>query len=304
MNRAIISVDSGGTKTKIVLLDKNMNIVRTVYQGSGSPAVVGEIALDNIYNGILELVELEPNFNIEYIIVGMSAMMSLSNPNEFIYKLENKFKTKVVLVSDTELALYSVIKDKYKEGIMVLSGTGSGIVSYKDEVSHLVGGWGHLLTEVGSAFSVVRTLIVNAIRLYEEKRVVSDFTNSFIKHLGLKKIEEFRIFIYKNTKREIAAHANFITEAAINNIQEAISLLENEGRLLANDVNNAYRIAGLSTEAVLGFRGGFIRNSEIVRKELVATLESKGIRINILKDDNPDPIFGGYYLAKKDGWRC
>ena len=172
-------------------------------------------------------------------------------------------------------------------------------------MSHLVGGWGHLLTEVGSAFSVVRTLAVNAIRLYEEKGIITNLTKTFIKHLGLEKIEQFRIFMYKNTKREIAAYARFVNEAAIfQNNEEAIELLKSEGRKLAIDVRNAKNIANLSHNAVLGFRGGFIRNSEIFKQELISSIKEMGLQFNIIEDDNPDPIYGGYYLAKRDGWKC
>lgn len=303
MNKAIISVDSGGTKTKVSLINANKEIIESVYEGSGSPAVIGIAALENIYRGIEKIYTFASGYQIDYIVIGMSGLMSLPNISEYKQRLESHFKANVLLTNDAELALYSVIKDKYQEGILVLSGTGSAIIGYNQE-PHLVGGWGHLLTEVGSAFSVVRTLVVNAIKLYEEKRIVSELTKDFINHLQLKRIEEFRIFMYKNSKREIASHASFINEAANSGNSEAIALLKAEARKIAIDVRNAKRIANLSANAVIGFRGGFISNSEIFKQELMLSLQEMGLAFIFENYEEVDPIFGGYYYAKREGWLC
>ena len=303
MEKVIISVDSGGSKTKVCLINDKKEILDTVLEGSGSPAVIGpKLAMENIYRAITKIIIANKNCKVDYIVIGMSGLMSITNDKDFIDQLKEDFKTNIILVSDASFALYSVIKDVHDEGVLVLSGTGAAVVGFKNEQTHLISGWGHLLTEAGSAYSVVRTLVVNTIRTYENTGIITKLGQKFIDHLGINAIEEFRIFIYSNSKREIASYASFVNEQAMNKNQEAIELLKSEGRILANDVRNAYRVANLTPNAVLGFRGGFIVNVEILREELISSLKEMGIVINILKDDDPDPIYGGYYLAKRQGW--
>ena len=47
-----------------------------------------------------------------------------------------------------------MVEDKYNEGILVISGTGSAVVGIKDDKTLLYGGYGVLLTESGSALYI------------------------------------------------------------------------------------------------------------------------------------------------------
>ncbi|MFA7435014.1 MAG: hypothetical protein WC006_01440, partial [Bacilli bacterium] len=65
MDNVIIAVDAGGTKTKVVAIDNNKNIVYELVGGSGSPAVVGDKAIKNIFALVREVYEnIKDKYNV------------------------------------------------------------------------------------------------------------------------------------------------------------------------------------------------------------------------------------------------
>lgn len=305
MEKVIIVVDAGGTKTKVCIINAYKEIVFTDVEGCGSPAVTPEKeAMSNIYNGIKKATDYcIDKYEVCAIVVGMSGF-DIIDKNYYTNKFATDFKTKVILDNDVVLAAYATFTDLYDEGVLVLSGTGSAVLGLKNNQTRLFGGWGHLLTEVGSSFMVVRNFIYNAIRRYDSEGTITDLTKRFMAHLNYTRLEQFKIFIYQNTKDKIAAYSRFFTEAAeIEGNEEAIAALKKSGYDLAVDVRNAYNRLNLSSNTVLGFMGGFINNSKILQNEVINNLKEFGINTHVVHGDS-DPVYGAYYMVKRMGMLC
>lgn len=305
MEKVIIAVDAGGTKTKICLIDLAKKVLFTHLEGCGSPAVLGEKALDNIHQGLVVVNDYaKDKYQVLCIAMGISGLGVIKNKQMYEDKYSSEFKTKVIMENDAVLALHSIVTDLYDEGVLVLSGTGSAILGIKNTKTRLIGGWGHLLTESGSSYSVVRDLICNIIREYENNGSFTELGRKFMEHANLYKIDDFKILVYQNAKKDIASYSKFINEMAeLKQNEEAIELLKKAGRDLAHDVKNVFKALNLASNAVIGFRGGFISNVKIVQNELINTLKSYGINSKVIDGDN-DPIYGAYYMAKRMGLLC
>ncbi|MDD3349108.1 MAG: hypothetical protein PHD85_05605, partial [Bacilli bacterium] len=189
-------------------------------------------------------------------------------------------------------------EDKYPEGVLVLSGTGSAVCATNGRDIRYGGGWGHLLTETGSAYFAVKSLVCQAIKYFERHNSINPLALKFMKIINITSLEGFKSFIYSNTKNHIASFSHFICEEAEKGDKEAIRILEKCGRDLANEVKLVHRLLKLSNEAVLGFRGGLICHSQMVQKALLTSLISKGIFLKLVTGST-DPIYGAYYLAKR-----
>lgn len=301
MEKVIIAVDSGGSKTKVCIIDYSKKILDTYIGQSGSPAVIGEEkAMNNIHEGIFNLYHRnKDNYDITSIAMGVSGLGVIKDKSQYEKRYFEEFNIPVYIESDATLALYSIVQDIYEEGVLVLSGTGAAILGINHGKMQLMSGWGHLLTEQGSAFSVVRDMICNTIRYFEKTGKMNKLGLEFMKYMNFSRLEDFRNFTYQNTKREIAYYSRFVNEMAIKyNNKDAIKLLKKAGIDLSKDVRNVTRALKLSSNAVLGFRGGFIDNSKITQNELINNLNKFGINFKIIEGDS-DPIYGALYISKR-----
>lgn len=299
MERVIIAVDAGGSKTQIALINEFKEKLFSITLGSGSPAVVGVNAIKTIKKGVKKVYEeIKKPYKLSGIGMGISGLGVITNLEEIRYDFETIYNVPVIIETDASIALYSIITDVYNKGILVLSGTGSAVLGINEKETVLVGGYGHLLTEVGSAYMTVNDLIKQSIKRFEKEQIVSPLTKKFFKLIKIDSVHGFRSFVYQQTKREIASFASFIVEEANAGEEEAISILKKAGKDLTNDVINAYKALNLSGEVVIGFRGGFINNAKIVQDELLKSLKKANLKYKYVKGDL-DPIYGVFYILKK-----
>ncbi|MFA6890031.1 MAG: BadF/BadG/BcrA/BcrD ATPase family protein, partial [Bacilli bacterium] len=237
------------------------------------------------------------------ISMGISGLGVITNIEEIRQGYEHTYHVPTIIDSDANIALYSIVTDLYDQGILVLSGTGSAVFGIHYNETILVGGFGHMLTEVGSAFTTVRDLMCQSIHQYESDQTLSPLTQAFFKTVEVHSIYELRSFVYSRTKREIAAYAYVVSKMAESGNLEAIDLLKKAGRDLAIDVKKAYKSLRLTEDAVIGFRGGFILNALITQEELLLALAEDGLKLKVV-DGDLDPILGVYYKVKRMNLLC
>lgn len=302
MEKVIIAVDAGGTKTKAVAIDENKKIVYEIVGGPGSPAVVGHDAIKTIFQ-LVEVVNenVKDKYNVSFVQIGLSGYGVLGdNARTYEKELEEKINAEVNMTSDTNLGLYSIVEDKYNEGVLVISGTGSAVAGIKDEKTMLVGGYGVLLTETGSSYAAVKMLIVNTINQFEDNMTYSEIGREFLELIEGKDVNDFRRFMYTKSKAEIASYSKFISAKALDGDEIAVDILKKCGKDLAIQVKKLYNNLKLSDETVIGFVGSFIKKAPYAKDELIKTLEEFNIKPIIFTGDD-DPVYGGYYMAKRKG---
>jgi len=278
-------------------------IVKKLKAKAGSSASV-KSALENVEEGVLKLYEeVKDEYDLTYIVLGLSGLKA--NSKESLEKLVSNLKKKtnldVSLNPDTLIALYSYLKDEYEEGIVVISGTGHASFGLnKDGKSMMIGGWGYMIYEIGSAFSAVQDLIIKAVRHYEEEGKVYPLAQSLIKAIGLSTIDDLRVFMYHNDKKEIASYAKLITDGAKTGDKLALEILDDASKGIVRSIKLLVKHLKLKDTAVLGFTGEYIKNSIILKELVLEKLKQEKIKLKYL-EDSIDPIYGAYYLAKKKG---
>lgn len=299
MRDVIIAVDAGGTKTKVALIDSGGRIVYEKIGGPGSPAVSGKKALYDIFSQVQDVcLENKDSYNFKYVQMGISGLGVIGDKSKFEAEFSDKLGIAVSLENDAIIALFSIVEDKYNEGILVLSGTGSATYGVKDLETKLIGGWGHLLVEEGSSYAVVRRLVVDIINQSEKGLEISPLGKKFMQEINISDVNDFKVFMYGNKKDEIASYAKFISNEATNGDNDAIRLLKDAGRALAFNVIKAYNFLKLGSDAVIGFRGSFIIKAPFVKEELFKTLLESNYHLQEVTG-SVDPIYGAYYMAKR-----
>jgi len=289
-------VDAGGTKTKAVVYDEETKSFLNTFVGkSGSYAVKHEEALHEIKRVIASVFTSE----VKAIGIGASGIGACRNIGEFKNCLVEEFKVPVFLENDAYIALYSILKDTHIAGALVLSGTGSSVLTKNGKDAVLTGGWGHLLTEEGSAYKIAIDAFKKAIYDFEEGLPNSKLTVKLLTSLGLKEIVDIKKFVYRSDKAEIAKGSIVVREMAMLGDEDALSVIESAGKFLARDVIHGARKLNLQ-EIYLGFRGGYIERDKILQSLIVKNIEKEGFKV-LLESDPTDPIMGAYYMIKNGG---
>lgn len=299
MTDVILALDAGGTKTKVAAIDNDKRVVFETVGNVGSPAVDLSKAVSHIFDLVItSLDQIKNRYCVKHIYIGMSGFSIIPNVTQLEEEMNEAFGISVTLLSDTKMALYSFIKDKTEEGILMISGTGSACYGQKGNKELLVGGWGHLLGESGSSYSSVRRLLLDAIKQYDLGKPYTDLQMKIMQKMQVKDANGFRIYVYHKSKKEVAALAPIISDAAANQNKEAIEILRETAREIVWHIVTVYERLGLSNQAYLGFCGSFIHRATQVKKMVIEELLKNGCKLHVVEEEE-DPIFGAYYLHKR-----
>ena len=296
MSKYIIGIDGGGTKTLGVLFDIDGHELKRVEFGFSNFSIDEDIAKANVEKTIEALEkDLESDREL-FIQMGIAGYSKIKKSTQFVKSLEKKFNAIVDLDSDAIIALYSVKQNKNVNVIMVIGGTGSVLMVSDGDQASMVGGFGHLLGDEGSAYHLAITALKKIIEEKESNQKMSELSKLILKEIEALDYLDIKNFVYNNNKSDIARLAKFIAQCALNHNLDAISLLKQEGRYLAKQTLNAYNLSNKKEKVVIALRGGFLLNAPYVKDTLIEELKIS------LKDFELDihpiePVIGAYYLG-------
>lgn len=165
---------------------------------------------------------------------------------------------RVAIVTDGAIALDGALGGK--AGILVVAGTGS--VAYaraEDGRVERCGGWGMVVGDEGSAFSIGRNGLAAALRAADGRGPETRLLQRFICLLGLEDERGIPPWAGRAEKAEVAALAVHVVTAAEEGDAVALQLLEREARELAcHAVALARRLEPWSGPVPVAFHGGVL----------------------------------------------
>jgi len=298
MKSYVIAIDGGATKTLGILYDLSGQEIKRSVKGFASFSVDEVQSIQHIYEVIEALIEPIDLSQLAMIQAGIAGYSNLQNKEGLLKEIQEQYQCPVSIVTDAEIALYSIKKDQKKKVLMVLGGTGS-VVMYEDQGQvKFIGGFGHLLGDEGSGYHLAITALKRIINQFEEREKISPLSKSILNEIGASNYSKIKDFVYNHQKTEIASLSQFIAKHAIEGDQEAINLFIEEGRLLANQTLKAIDAMGDHGGFLIGFKGGFLLNAPYVKKTLIDILNKNKINYKI-DMSSVEPVLGAYYLAKR-----
>lgn len=300
----LIGMDGGGTKTKGILTDIDLN---PIYETIGGPSNFLVIGTEKVSETILNLInECTSSQNIsssdiEAIVLGTTGG-GRRNDAELLEKQifeDAKLKTisinKFRVESDARIALEGSFSGK--AGSILIAGTGS-IMFGKDEAGeiHRVGGFGRYIGDEGSGYRIGR-LGLNAVARYFDGRSRSTKIADLLEQeFSISTSEQLITEVYRNNFN-IAAAAPIVFDAAENGDKIAQRILEDEAdELLLHiysmkiklnvSILNVSLIGSLLTTANYF---SYLFNEKIIRK-------FNDVKI---KEAEHSPEFGAALMAKQ-----
>lgn len=231
----LIGMDGGGTKTKCILTDLDLN---PVFETTGGPSNFLMLGNEKVSETILELIkECIENQKISFddIEAGVlgttgggrrSDAESLKNSIYEIAKTKSISLKRFRVESDARIALEGAFSGK--PGSILIAGTGS-IMFGKDAKGeiHRVGGFGRFLGDEGSGYRIGQRGLNAIAKDFDGRGNKTLMTQLVLDKFSINSPEDLITEIYRNNF-DIASAAPIVIEAAEKNDKEAIRIIESE----------------------------------------------------------------------------
>lgn len=267
----IVGMDGGGTKTAVTIAREPEDDLLTFaagpinYNGGDAEAIAAAFA--EIFNQIR--VRCGNLQEVGHICIGAAG---ISNPL-VVRLLEQQVRQHgyigpLTITGDQETALYGA--QNALQGIILIAGTGSicfGVNAQGEQ--HRTGGFGHLIDDEGSGYSIGRELLALLVRA-EDGRIKDTIIPAMVyKQLGLGTVQEVIGFVYDKhtTKKEIAQLAPIMTAACDKGDAQALKLAERCAAGLYELVEPVIERLGLY-ESPIAIAGSVLQKSHVVKDVL------------------------------------
>ena len=242
--RYLIGLDGGGTKTKCVVTDHDLNILNECIGGPSNFLVYGT---EDVSKTLLSIIkectdQLKINADeIDSILLGTAGAGRRDDAerleNEFSKLAEkNRFQCEKFRVeSDARIALEGAFSGS--PGSILIAGTGS-IMFGKDLDGniHRVGGFGRILGDEGSGFHIGRLGLSAVAKFYDGRGPRTILKDMIERVFNMTDSSSMITEVYKN-KFDVASVAPLVMKAAEQGDEVCVNILNSEIEELIEHVN-------------------------------------------------------------------
>lgn len=230
-----IGIDGGGTKTKAVLVDENLNIIN---EGIGGPSNFLVFDINDVTTSILELLSNLTNDanislnDVQSILIGTAGAGRRDDAERLEYSVLEKAKENNLTInnfrveSDARIALEGAFAGK--PGSILIAGTGSIMFGKdSDEKIHRIGGFGRILGDEGSGFHIGRAGLNAVAKSFDGRNNGTLLTKLIKDNFNINDSVQLINEVYKNNF-DIPKVAPLVIKAAENNDEICKSILNSE----------------------------------------------------------------------------
>ncbi len=273
-----LGVDGGGTKTLVVLLDGENNVIAEGLSGASNPMRVGiEKAVANISEAVNNACD-KSNRNVADIVaaaLGLAGVRRNDIRLRIRERISRMLRTNFVeVVTDADIALYGAVKDK--TGLVVIAGTGS-ICLGKNEKGEkaIAGGWGPLAGDEGGGAGIARRALHLIAKASDGRGCPTILSQKAMEYFRAGKPEDLLVAIYApqidNTR--IAGFAKFVAEAAAEGDEVSKQILDEAGYELGLAATAVVRQLQLQKRKFpIAIVGGIFKSGQIITEPLLETV--------------------------------
>lgn len=298
---AYIGIDGGGTNLKALIGDDNRNVICTLKSGPVNYQSVGIDKVKESFRHLLDCCKHEYNIIYEDIKCICMGCAGINNKrDECIYRnIMNDigYRNKLILYNDAYVALAE--EGREVEGAVLISGTGSIAYGISKDGAHVrVGGWGHIIGDEGSGYSIARDALNAAARSFDGIIPHTRLTEAIMNKLKVNSWDDLMEYIYdsKTQKQHIAELAPIVLELASSD-KTAEDIVKKAAYDLCNMVYALKKKMNLE-RFTLKLSGSILTKSEIVRNIIIDELKRNSPEIHVTTV-NMEPAYGALILA----WR-
>ncbi|MGG3889624.1 N-acetylglucosamine kinase [Metabacillus fastidiosus] len=309
----VIGVDGGGTKTTVMIapLDHDDHMIQQTYRQSSNPLISGENEIAYMLLAKIKMIlnheTIHPT-EIKSICLGLAGVQSTSirkNLHEIMFclLLQNGFleNVKINLVTDLEIALKGSLGSRHKEGIMVISGTGSNAIGIDHNKNiYRCGGWGEYLGDEGSGYFISRQALMSVMRAHDGRGHSTVLKDRILGKLNLQQVDDLILLIQRqrNKKKFLASLSPLVFDAAEEGDVIANQILSEAALELTNHVKAIHsQSPSFSKQTPIFTAGSIFNKREKVLNEFNHLLSMN--ELGVYEPSEGEPVHGAIQWAKE-----
>lgn len=184
-------------------------------------------------------------------------------------------------------------------GILVIAGTGSSAWGRSlDGRCIRAGGWGHVIGDEGSGYSIGRAALMLAMREFDGRGEHAGFMTAVLSSTGVAAEEGLVRWAAAASKGEVAALASVVFAAAVNGSVSAQDAIDDAAAEIAMHVAALYdRLGPWDVPPAVALAGGLVEPGRPMREPVLREIEALTIPVAIV-DDRIDAARGAAALAR------
>ncbi|MHA6481936.1 N-acetylglucosamine kinase [Paenibacillus sp. strain BS8-2] len=299
--RYVAGLDGGGTKTAVTVAEEGGAIVHTFVAGPLNLNGQDEISVRSTLLQICEEIAACCEGGLKACAVMAVGAAGISNPtvsgrlNDGLR--QGGFAGELVLVGDHETALWGAHEGPH--GMILIAGTGS--IAYGrngDDTVHRAGGFGHLIDDEGSGYSIGRDLLSAVVRSSDGREAPTVVTELVYAQLGVSTVHEIVGFVYdkERNKADIAALAPLLSVACEAGDTVALRIAERNALALVETASAVAEQLGLTDGGELALLGSVLLQSKAVRAAFENGMSARHPRLRCI-DARRNAAYGAMLLA-------
>jgi N-acetylmuramic acid 6-phosphate etherase len=256
-----LGIDGGGTGTEASVMNTGGEVLG---RGRGGPSNINYVServfAESLAKAVSEALE-EAGISIDEVAGACLALAGAGGDNP--EKIRHAAATVLgpcpfIVVEDTYAALAAAHEGS--DGIVLIAGTGSNCLGVKGGRYASAGGYGALLGDEGSAYSIALKGMRAALRSEDGRDEATVLTKLLLEGTGVKKARDFVHLTLNLDRPGIAALSKYVFQAADEFGDDlALQILQEEAYALADMARAVARRLNLSSPKVAA-RGGCFKN--------------------------------------------
>lgn len=263
--RYFAGIDGGGTSTEACVTDDQGKVLGT---GRGGPSNVhygGESQLKDSVKTALDQALSAAGLSLNDLSAVCAALAGAGREQDR-QRIRTALKPitgdiPLLVVEDTHSALAAAHKGR--DGMVIIAGTGSNCIGVKDGKYASAGGWGALLGDEGSAYSIAILGLRAAIKSHEGRLEKSCLMDKFMEVLGADEPGNLLGRMHGMDRTQIAGLSRVVFDAAASGDTVSAGILDAEARELALMARAVSRSLGLDAPSI-ALVGGCFKNPSYV----------------------------------------
>ncbi|MDD2676471.1 MAG: N-acetylmuramic acid 6-phosphate etherase [Methylacidiphilaceae bacterium] len=230
-----LGIEGGGTKTTWIFLDSGGEVRRQGLAGPGNVSLLQEGEIRKLLAGIRS----EAGGEVHSIGAAFAGCRLPAQRQPIAEMLRALWPSavRVVVAEDARSAFAAAFGAG--EGIIVIAGTGSNVLGYREGRWARAGGWGHILGDPGSAYDLAHIGLQRIYDAFDATGEVVPLGMAFLQTTGQNGLDELFFHILSDpSKDRIAALAPCVLERAAEGDPLAVDIVRSRSCLLADEVGH------------------------------------------------------------------
>jgi len=242
----ILGIDSGASKIEIAIVSIDGELSNTlIINRSGNPASIGiEKYCKNLLYSLEKILKEIKGEDIVGIGIGLAGYLEGLWNKDIVSCINRKIPLRSEEISIFEDIISAHVSiHMLGDGVIGILGTGSNFYGICGEKSWRVGGWGHLIDDRGSAYSIGVRALSYVVKALDGRIDMTKLVSYAFKHFNASSVHELvsKIYSSDDPKRLIASFAPDVFRAAREKDPWALKVLDEEIGEIVLAIETIYR---------------------------------------------------------------